>query len=76
MRALEQNLLGWNPEGSKRPRAPALCSAGSMVKMAPLDLNHLQAMLPEWVWTHLIYQPLKHIDVLENVFSVEPRGQR
>ena len=47
-----------------------------MVKMAPLDLNHLQAMLPEWVWTHLIYQPLKHIDVLENVFSVEPRGQR
>ena len=52
-----------------------LCPAGSMIKTASLDLNHLQDMLLEWVWALLIYLPLKHNDIPENVSCMEPRGQ-
>ena len=47
-----------------------------MIKTASVDLNHLQAMLLEWVWALLIYLPLKHNDIPENVSCMEPRGQR
>ena len=47
-----------------------------MIKTASLDLNHLQAMLLEWIWALLIYLPLKYNDIPENVSCMEPRGQR
>ena len=48
------------------------CPSGSMIKKDSLDLNHLQAMLPEWVRALLIYLPLKHNDIPKNVSCTEP----
>lgn len=71
MKALEQNLSGWNPE--------VLEDHGlNLLPFRQHDQEGFsgpeppQAMLPEWVRALLIYLPLKHNDIPKNVSCAGP----